>query len=217
MLEFSRYPPLGAHVPEEPAHFITGRLPGQWAESSEAGLPVVGFGFITTHATICFIGVAWLMAPQFLYDLGKLDLNKITIPIEEIRKVNPHRYEMEQLSGIIHIDYDKMTAVGVKHVGLDEFWVRGHIPGRPLMPGVLMLESAAQLCAYVTRIMRPEMGFIGFAKADSTRFRGTVVPPNSFYIIAQMAQMNRRRVVANCQGMCDGMLTFETVITGMPV
>ncbi len=157
------------------------------------------------------------MAPRFLYDLGKLDLNKIAIPIEEIRKINPHRYEMEQLSGIIHIDYDAVTAVGVKHVGLDEFWVRGHIPGRPLLPGVLMLESAAQLCSYVTRIMMPEMGFIGFAKADSTRFRGTVVPPNSFYVIAQMAQMNRRRVVANCQGICDGMLTFETVITGMPV
>ncbi len=157
------------------------------------------------------------MAPPLLYDLSKLNLQHIAIPVEEIRKVNPHRFEMELLSGIIHIDYEVTTAVGVKYVTPHEFWVRGHIPGRPLMPGVLMLEAAAQLCSYVTRRLRPEMGFLGFAKADHTRFRGAVVPPTSFFIIAKMVDINRRRVIADCQGVCDGMLVFESNITGMPV
>jgi 3-hydroxyacyl-[acyl-carrier-protein] dehydratase len=157
------------------------------------------------------------MAPPLLYDLSKLDLNKITIPIEEIRKINPQRFEMEQLSGIIHVDYPAVTVIGMKQVTLDEFWVRGHLPERPLMPGVIMLEAAAQLCSYMTRLVMPEIGFIGFAKADTTRFRGTVVPPDTLIVIAKMLELTRRRVIANCQGICQGTLVFESCITGMPV
>ncbi|HTV47348.1 MAG TPA: 3-hydroxyacyl-ACP dehydratase FabZ family protein [Phycisphaerae bacterium] len=157
------------------------------------------------------------MAPPLLYDLSKLDLDKITVPIEEIRKINPHRFEMEQLSGIIHTDLDTMTVVGLKNVTMDEFWVRGHIPGRPLMPGVIMLEAAAQLCSYMSRVLMPEMTFLGFVKVDSTRFRGIVEPPNTLIIIAKMLEMNRRRVIANCQGICKDSLVFEACITGMPV
>ncbi len=72
---------------------------------------------------------------------------------------------MELLSGIVHVDDDADTVIGVKDVTDHEFWVRGHIPGRPLMPGVMMIECAAQLCAYQTMKRHPEMGFIGFRDA----------------------------------------------------
>jgi 3-hydroxyacyl-[acyl-carrier-protein] dehydratase len=155
------------------------------------------------------------MAPSFLYDLSSLDLNRVLHTVEEIRKVIPQRYEMEMLSGIVY--NDGTTAVGFKDLTMEDFWVRGHIPGRPLMPGVLMIECAAQLCAYVTMSTRPEMGFIGFAKCDEARFRGTVIPPARLYMIAQMRELNRRRAVAKCQGVCDGNLVFEATITGMSV
>ena len=157
------------------------------------------------------------MAPPLLYDLSRLDLSKIEVPLEEIRKVNPHRFEMEQLSGIIHIDRENITIVGVREVRMDEFWIRGHIPGRPLLPGVLMIESAAQLCSYAGRVLIPDMGFIGFARCDEGKFRGTVIPPATLYIIAKMVDVNRRRIVAECQGVCNGSLVFECQITGMPV
>src|ERR1051326_2157951 len=104
------------------------------------------------------------MAPLLLFDLSSIDLNKVIVPIEEIRKVIPQRYEMEMLSGIVYDD-DKRI-VGFKDITLDDFWVRGHIPGRPLMPGVMMIECAAQLCAFYTMRCQPEMGFLGFAKCD---------------------------------------------------
>ncbi len=157
------------------------------------------------------------MAPSLLYDLSQLDLHKEEFSLEEIRKINPQRFEMEQLSAIIHIDYPARTVIGVKHLSENEFWSRGHIPGRPLMPGVMMVEAAAQLCSFMARKTIPEIQFMGFAKADNVRFRGTVVPPSSLYLIAQAADISRRRIIANCQGICNGTLVFEAVITGMPV
>lgn len=157
------------------------------------------------------------MAPPFLLDISRIDLNQIVVPIEGIRKVIPQRYEMELLSGIVHIDPETNTVLAVKHVTNDEFWVRGHIPGRPLMPGVMMIECAAQLCAYWTCHLHPEFGFVGFAKCDDVRFRGTVVPPSSLYMIAQLVEITRRRAIGKCQGICNGTLVFEATITGMPV
>ena len=155
------------------------------------------------------------MAPSFLLDLTSIDLNKTIIPIEEIRRIIPQRFEMEMLSGIV---YDEGgTIMGYKDVTLDDFWVRGHIPGRPLMPGVMMIECAAQLCAFWTMRKQPEMGFVGFAKCDEVRFRGTVVPPGRLYMISQVVEINRRRAIAKCQGVHNGSLVCEATVTGMGV
>jgi 3-hydroxyacyl-[acyl-carrier-protein] dehydratase len=155
------------------------------------------------------------MAPSLLFDLSSIDLNKVIVPLEEIRKVIPQRFEMEMLSGIVYESPE--VAVGFKDITTEEFWVRGHIPGRPIMPGVMMIECAAQLCAYITMKRQPEMGFVGFAKCDNARFRGTVVPPGRLYMIAQLVEINRRRAVGSCQGVSNGDLVFEAQITGMSV
>jgi 3-hydroxyacyl-[acyl-carrier-protein] dehydratase len=155
------------------------------------------------------------MPPPLLYDLSSLDLNKPVIDIEGIRKVIPQRFEMELLTAILHVD--DHTIVGYKDLAADEFWVRGHIPGRPLMPGVLMIECAAQLCAFYTMRRQPEMGFVGFARCNDVIFRGTVIPPTRLYMIAQMVELTRRRAIAKCQGINNGSLVFEATITGMSV
>lgn len=159
------------------------------------------------------------MPPPLLFDITTLDPTRLVVTKEQIYQVIPQRYEMEQLSGILYISADtsNMKIVGFKDVAADEFWVRGHIPGRPLLPGVLMIECAAQLCAYYTMKTQPEMGFVGFAKCDETRFRGTVVPPTRLYMVAQMVELGRRRCVAKCQGFNNGQMVFESVITGMSV
>ncbi len=157
------------------------------------------------------------MAPSFLYDISGLDLNKVAIDIEGIRAVIPQRFEMEMLSGIVHIDDPNDAIVAFKDISLDDFWVRGHIPGRPLMPGVMMIECAAQACAFWTMRKHPEMGFIGFAKCDEVRFRGTVVPPARLYMIAKVVEISRRRCIAKCQGINNGTLVFEATVTGMSI
>ena len=87
------------------------------------------------------------MKPLIL-DFSEYDLDKVVADTEEIRRYNPQRYEMEQLTAICFEDPERGICVGYKDLAPDEFWCRGHMPGMPLMPGVIMCEAAAQLASY---------------------------------------------------------------------
>ena len=157
------------------------------------------------------------MPQDILTDLTNLDLNKIVVDIEDIRDVIPHRFEMEQLSGIVKFDPENRIIVGYKDVSHNEFWVRGHILGRPLMPGVIMLEAAAQLCTYYYKKTTKDDRFLGFGGIDKVKFRGKVVPGDKLILIAKNKELRSRRAVFDTQGVVDGKLVFEGVIIGMVV
>lgn len=157
------------------------------------------------------------MPPKFLIDLTGIDISKPEINIEEIRAINPHRYEMEQLSGILKFDPANKLIVGYKDVTRDEFWVRGHIPGRPLMPGVMMVEAAAQLCTFYYKKCIPDDRFLGFGGVDKVKFRGTVLPGDRLILVARNTELRPRRATFDTQGVVDGRVVFEGVIIGMAV
>lgn len=157
------------------------------------------------------------MPQDILIDLNNIDLNKPIIDIEGIRAVVPHRYEMEQLSGIIKYSIEEGIIVGYKDVSNNEFWVRGHVPGRPIMPGVMMLEAAAQLCTYYYKQTTKDERFLGFGGVDKVKFRGKVVPGDKLIIIAKNKELRSRRAVFDTQGVVNGNLVFEGIIIGMVV
>lgn len=157
------------------------------------------------------------MPQDILIDLNNIDLNKPIIDIEGIRAVVPHRYEMEQLSGIIKYSIEEGIIVGYKDVSNNEFWIRGHVPGRPLMPGVMMLEAAAQLCTYYYKQTTKDERFLGFGGVDKVKFRGKVVPGDKLIIIAKNKELRSRRAVFDTQGVVDGKLVFEAIVIGMVV
>jgi 3-hydroxyacyl-[acyl-carrier-protein] dehydratase len=157
------------------------------------------------------------MAQDMLIDLTTLDLNKQIVGIEGIREVIPHRFEMEQLTGILKFDIEQGIIIGYKDVSDKEFWVRGHIPDRPLMPGVLMLEAAAQLCTYYYKQTMKDDRFLGFGGIDKVKFRGKVVPGDKLILIAKNKELRSRRAIFDTQGIVNGKLVFEGVIIGMVV
>jgi 3-hydroxyacyl-[acyl-carrier-protein] dehydratase len=157
------------------------------------------------------------MAPQLLFDISGIDLSKTVRGVEEIERVNPHRGAMRMLDGICHVADDLSQTLAYKDVRDDEFWVPGHIPGRPLFPGVMMIEAAAQLASYITLLKQGGVRFMGFAGVDQVKFRGMVVPGDRFFVLAKLLDYRPRRSICAAQGLVNGNLVFEATITGMPM
>ncbi len=159
------------------------------------------------------------MPPRLLVNLEEIDLNRVEIEIEGIREANPQRYEMEQLSGIIRFAPEEGCIVGYKDITGDEFWIRGHIPGRPIMPGVIMCEAAAQLCSfyYQNALLNDTERFVGFGGMTDVKFRGTVHVGDRLILIAKNVELKSRRAVFQTQGVVNGRMVFEAVIIGMPI
>ena len=158
------------------------------------------------------------MPPVLLFDLSKIDLSAEPVfDREAICRVNPQRFEMQQLDGVLWYEKGKFLILGYKDVTEDEFWIRGHIPQRPIMPGVIMVEAAAQLSSFFVRHIYQVNAFIGFAGIESTKFRSVVKPGQRLYLLCHLTKFKGRRYTANVQGVVDGTLVFETIVSGMKV
>jgi 3-hydroxyacyl-[acyl-carrier-protein] dehydratase len=160
-----------------------------------------------------------LAAKDLILDPSAYDVDRVLADIEEIRRYNPQRYEMEQLTAIVYDDADRGVCVGYKDVTPAEFWVRGHMPGMPLMPGVIMCEAAAQLCAYhVQRHALMDGKMIGFGGLDQVRFRGTVVPGDRLVIACQKLQLRPGAMIrSRFQCFVEEQLVCEGEIRGIPI
>jgi 3-hydroxyacyl-[acyl-carrier-protein] dehydratase len=158
------------------------------------------------------------MPPENNFDLTQLDLNRVLADREAIRRVNPQRFEFEQLDAIVHIDPSQHLVIGYKDVRADEFWVRGHMPDYALLPGVLMCESAAQLCGYYIRTQNLMGGeFMGFGGLENVRFRNPVFPGERLVLVGKATKVHRRQTVCNVQGFVSNVMVFHGDILGVPL
>ncbi len=161
------------------------------------------------------------MAESPLFDLSKIDLDKVIYGPEVIRAHNPHRGAMELLDGILHYDGDALEALGFHDAQADAFWTKGHIPNFPIFPGALMIETAAQLSSFCYRKRFGFAGgkFFGFGGIDRIKFRGMVHPGERLYVLCTDIVLNRRYSRFNVQGICNEKIIFDGEIVGvaMPV
>ncbi len=158
------------------------------------------------------------MPPELHFDPSQLDLSRVLAGREEIERVNPQRFEMEQLTAIVYVDTSRNLIVGYKDVTANEFWVRGHMPGYPLMPGVLMCEAAAQLCSYYIKTNGLMQGdFLGFGGLENVRFRGPVRPGDRLILVCKGTKMHSRKTIFNVQGFVGSTMVFHADIIGVPL
>lgn len=153
------------------------------------------------------------MPTEDLIDPRAFDPARVELGPDKLREMYPQRFEMEQLHGILHFDREKCLIVGVRRVTADEWWVRGHVPGRPILPAVLMLEAAAQLGTVYLRMSAPDhegKGMWGFGGIDDARFRGIVVPGDTL-VLAVWAKDVRRKV---CKFEFQGFVGEKRVVEG---
>lgn len=154
-----------------------------------------------------------------LYDYTKFDFDKPLFTIDDIRRVNPQRNEMEQLTGVVYIDREKHGVAGYKDVTEHEFWTQGHMPGYPIMPGVVLCECAAQLAGFYARKYNVLAGdFLGFGGMDDVRFRYPVLPPCRLILLVQLTSMRSgRRAEFAFQGFVKDRMVFSGTMIGVPI
>ena len=158
------------------------------------------------------------MPPELLFDLSQLDLKANPVfDKEAVCRANPQRYEMQQLDGILWYDLERSLILGYKDVTDHEFWARGHIPGRPIMPGVIMIEAAAQLLSFFVKQMLKEKGFLGFAGIEAAKFRSPVTPGCRLYLLGHIFDRRSRKYTSSVQGVVEDTLVFESIIAGIRV
>jgi 3-hydroxyacyl-[acyl-carrier-protein] dehydratase len=113
--------------------------------------------------------------------------------LEEIQQLLPHRYPFALVDRILEFIPGK-SAVGLKNVTFNEPHFQGHFPGRPLMPGVLIVEAMAQVGGVVLMKL-PEVDgkLCVFAGIDKVRFRRPVVPGDQLIMSVELLSIKRRR------------------------
>ena len=155
------------------------------------------------------------MPPPLIVDLEELDLSQVCYTQERIYDSLPQRHEFMLLQGICYADVERGLMVAFRDIHSEDWWFPGHLPARPLVPGVLLLEMSAQTSAFLTHLRSGSDSFIAFGGVDECKFRETVTAPSRLYLLCKVLEIRSRRVVSATQAICNGRLVFEAKITGM--
>ncbi|MBL8694050.1 MAG: beta-hydroxyacyl-ACP dehydratase [Planctomycetes bacterium] len=153
---------------------------------------------------------------EFFFDPTQFDIRKPLMSIEEIRKHNAQRYEMEMLHGVLLHDEERGVIGGFYEMKPDLWWTRGHFPDRPMLPGVLALETAGQLCSVYFHRTHPTLR-MGLGAIEQVKFRRPMVPPNVLYVGAKMIALRSRFAKFDLQGITEGKICFEATFTGAAI
>ena len=110
-----------------------------------------------------------------------------SLDINAILKALPHRYPFLLIDRILEYEKEKRI-VGIKNVTFNEPFFQGHFPGRPIMPGVLIIEAMAQLGGVLLLQEHDlkERGLVYLVGIDNAKFRKTVIPGDQLRIVVDV-------------------------------
>ncbi|MEM9379800.1 MAG: hypothetical protein AAGB93_07590 [Planctomycetota bacterium] len=164
------------------------------------------------------------MANALEFDLQSIDRDHVAIDRMKLNEYLKQRGTFAVLDHLCYSDQESGISVGVKAIRPDDWWTEDHIPGRPMFPGALMIETAAQIASYdysCYRVKEGDTRFVGFGGVDNARFRGVVEPPSTLYIVVKLERAGSRMFKYATQGFVetDGVLSpkrcFEADVLGV--
>lgn len=130
------------------------------------------------------------------------------LDITQIEKILPHRYPFLLVDRVVELAESR--AVGIKCVTINDYFFRGHFPGRPVMPGVLMIEAMAQLAGIIMLNKQENLGKLAYFMAvDKVKFRKPVVPGDVLVLEAELGKLRLRTGIVNTRALVDGKVVCE--------
>ena len=134
----------------------------------------------------------------------------LPLDVRALRELLPHRYPFALVDRIIEY-VPGQKAVGIKNVTINEPFFAGHIPAYPIMPGVMIIESMAQVCGVIMTLLPVMRGqFFAFGGIDKARFRRPVVPGDQLVISVELLSFKLNRIAKmRGKGTVDGQIAVE--------
>lgn len=143
----------------------------------------------------------------------------LPVSIERIMEMIPHRYPFLMIDKVIEMELGEQ-AVSVKNVTINEPFFVGHFPGKPVMPGVLIIEAMAQTSAVLvvqTLGKEAEGKLVYFMSIEEAKFRKPVVPGDALHIRVKKLQSRRNVWKFECEATVEGVLCAEATVCAMIV
>ncbi len=143
----------------------------------------------------------------------------VEFDINAVMRLIPHRYPFLMIDKVVGLNPGE-SAVGVKSVSVAEPYFQGHFPGKPIMPGVLIIEAMAQTSAVLVAHTMGEEAvdkLVYFMAIDEARFRKPVVPGDTLFIHVTKTQNRGAVWKFHGQAKVEGKLVAESSFTAMLV
>jgi len=132
-----------------------------------------------------------------------------TIDASAIMKILPHRYPFLLVDRVVSLEEGK-RCVGIKNVSINEDFFQGHFPGRPVMPGVLIIEAMAQVGGVLMLSPRQNRGKIAyFMAANNIKFRKPVVPGDQLALEVEVGKLRSKTGQVTTKARVDGEVVAE--------
>ncbi len=140
--------------------------------------------------------------------------SNITLNIHDITRILPHRYPFLLIDRIIDLQPNE-EVVGLKNVTINEPFFQGHFPGRPVMPGVLILESMGQTggILLLNSVSQPDSKLIFFSAMENVKFRRVVEPGDQLKMVVRMVKARMGTYKMEAKAYVDNQLACEAMLT----